>query len=184
MSIKFFLKSISYKKIIVFVGLVALIPTLSACGFQWQQKNAIPSQLQHIYLQSATNYDQFTASLKHSLTTDGVDVFNNPKKGNSILEIISTDFSHSGINAYSSAQASVYTFTFTAILSLHTPDGKAIFDRENFSVSRNITLNPNELLVASNQVTTAEAEMQQEVVRKVLNRLCSKEIKIKLHINN
>lgn len=176
MSITLLFKSMCYKKVLVFFVIITLVGSLSSCGFGWQKKETIPPQLRSLYLQSAHDYDQFTIGLKRTLVANGVNVFPNVNNADYVLDIVSMDFSHSGASVYSSAQASVYTFTFTANLSIYKVDGKVILPPQAISSSRVLTLNPSEVLAASNQVETVKQELQHEVIYQILNRLRSKQV--------
>jgi outer membrane lipopolysaccharide assembly protein LptE/RlpB len=173
---------INYLKYLV---LACLFLVFNGCGFHLRQNDALPIQLRTMYLQSPDQNSQFTISLKQVLLGSGVSIVDKPQDSVCIFEIISADIMRSGTNVYSSAQASVYTFTFTVVFKLIASSetntnikniGKTLLASQKISVSRNLTLNPNEILEASNQVGTITNEMQREVILKILNILESKEV--------
>ena len=177
MSIILLLKSMRYDKVLFFFIIVALVGLLSSCGFGWQKKETIPPQLRSLYLQSAHDYDQFNIYLKRTLIANGINILPNIKNAGYVLDVGSTDFSHSGASVYSSAQASVYTFTFTANLGIYKTGGKVILPLQTISSSRALTLNPSEVLAASNQVDMVKQELQHDVIYQISNRLRSKQVK-------
>ena len=90
--------------------------------------------------------------------------------------IIKTSFSYnqgSG-NPASSTQARIYTLNYVAIISITDHHNQTILTPTTVNVSRNITLQPNEVFDATPQVSTVKREMIQELSSKLLNVLSSK----------
>ena len=153
---------------------------LSGCGFHLSNNESLPPQLRTLYFQSDKPYDQFTVALKNTLTANGINIVSKPNAAKYSFTLTGISLTHSGASIYSSAQANIYSFTFTANFQLDA-EGKAILSSRGVSASRNLTLNPNEILESSNQVDSLVQEMQQEVIIKILNILKSPQTLEALH---
>lgn len=151
--------------------------TLSGCGFRAMPKNPLSPKMRNLYIQSVDPYGQFTLGLKHSLKAGGTNIANNISKASCILELSAIEFSHTGSGIYSSAQANIYTFNLTVLFKIRNAKGENISGERSVTVSRQLTLSPDEVLETSNQVLTIKNEMQREVILKIFNILSSKQMR-------
>ncbi len=99
-------------KFLKYIILIYILCSLTACGFKLYSKEAIPPQLHTIYLQSNNPYGSLETSLKQTLTTQGIHFTDSAKHVPIILNISDTNFTHDNSNTVSSAQATVYNFTY------------------------------------------------------------------------
>ena len=156
---------------------IAVLCSLTACGFKLYSKTAIPPQLHRIYLQSAHPYESLETSLKQILTMQGINFTDSPKTAPIILNITGISFSHDDSNTVSSSQATVFNFTYNVTFNLLDSHGKAIITPQTVSATRTLTLNPNEVLDANPEVDTTKQEMERELIFKITNHLNSKNTK-------
>jgi LPS-assembly lipoprotein len=155
---------------------LCILPFLVGCGFHLRTEYPLPSKLNSMYLKTPSPYSEFTLSLKEALKSNKIFLTENAKTAKSVLEIVTFDFKHSWANAYSSAQANVYTFFMTVEFRVVDSYGKDILSTQAVHVTRSLTLNPHEVLASSNQVETNKQEMEQEIIDKILRTLSSKQI--------
>lgn len=169
--------------VIKIIFLVILTCSLSSCGFKLRAYDNLPAELHTISLTSKNPYDPFSIYLKQTLKERGVQVVDKAKAGFYVLDLMDIILNHSGVNIYSSEQASVYNFTFNVTFKLDTTDGINILPPHSVIASRALTLNPHEVLEASNQVNIITKEMYREVGWKIFNILNSQEVRAKIRLH-
>lgn len=164
------------KKLLLLILSIIYSLTLAACGFQMYSKEILPPQLSNIYIQSSEPYDTFTANVKHSLRSAGINLVTAAKESPVTLNISGISFTHDNPNITSSSQATIYNFTYTVTFNLLDKTGKTIVERQSISATRTLTLNPNEVLEASSEVSVMKNEMERELVMQIFNRLSSNNV--------
>lgn len=162
--------------IVLKIFYLTMVLILTGCGFHLRAEYPVSTRLNNMYVEAQNPYSEFILSLKQTLKSNKVHLAENPKAANYILKIDSVKFTHSWANAYSSAQANVYTLFMTVVFKVIDSTGKDILPLKTIRVTRSLTLNPNEVLTTSNQVETNEQEMGEELIEKILYILSSKQI--------
>ncbi len=143
---------------------------LIGCGFTSYNINSLPSQLRQIYYQADYPNEPFEISLKKRLNTAGVNILNEPTKSSLILTV-GSNYSAKTNNPASTNQARVYNLSYSATITINDFYKKNIIAPHTVTVTRDITLQPDEIFEATSQVAVIKREMQQELVIKVLNVL-------------
>jgi len=165
------IKSMSYKIILIFC-----IIFLSNCGFHLRSQSSLPKALHKIYLQTDNPYDQFETAFAKSLSAIGVTILDKPDSNCPTLALAPTTFTSDNSSIGGSVQARVYNLTFTTNFKINNGQGKTILDAQTITVTKGLTLNPNEIFSASNQVDIEKQSMQQEAIVRILNILSSKQM--------
>lgn len=166
-----------HKHIVIICFLLALY----SCGFRLQDRHDLPPQLQTVYLRSDNPYGTLETGLKNSLKGMGTNFTDTANQAPVTLNIINTSFTHDNPNVVPSSQATVYNFTYSACFNLLDKKGKQITAPQTVAAIHTLTLNPNEVLEASNEVDTIKREMEKELVFKILNRLSAQNTKTALN---
>jgi LPS-assembly lipoprotein len=154
--------------------------SLSACGFKIRTADSLPKELHTLYLKTEFPYTPFNIALKQTIKSMHVTITDNSDTAPYTLNILAATVTHTDNTIYTSAQASVYSFTFSTTFQVTTRKNVTILPAKTISVTRNLTLNPNEILQASNQVDSLLANMYQEVIFKILAVLSSKQVQATL----
>lgn len=149
---------------------------LSACAFKLRGHDAWSPALQVMFLQTEEPYGQLTATLANALRSSGVTLVNSPQKAKTILILSKPQWSNRATTIGSSNQTRIYYVTYSVEYRLADARGKIIVSPRPLSVTRSLTLSPNQLLEANNQRTQLEREMQRELIGQLLNMLSSKQI--------
>lgn len=144
---------------------------LTSCGIYMQPNNYLPPQLDSIYLQTAAPYDEFAATCKQALEASGIKIVENKTAALYTLHITPAELTHTNLNISSSIHARIYSLALSTTFSLIDAQGKILIPTQLITNSRTITLNPNEILHASNQADIARNEMQYELIAKIFNIL-------------
>jgi outer membrane lipopolysaccharide assembly protein LptE/RlpB len=153
--------------------LLVLMIVLTACGFKAYNARSLSPRMQTMYVQSVMPYSTFTTSLKHFLKSAGVNLLDTPEPNELILNIDSISLTHDNPNIVSSAQATVYNFTYIVTFNVADTKGRLI-PEQTVLVTRTLTLSPNEVLEASGEVMILKEEMERELILKLFNVLSAK----------
>ncbi len=164
-------------KILIVLGSVSAI---TACGFKIYNTRNLPPQIHKMYYQSRNPHEKTEISLKNALIASGIVFTDNAKDAPVIFNIISTSFTHNNPNVVSSAQASVYTFTYTLVFNLLDKKGQSIIPSQYVASSRTVTLNPNEVIDSSPEVATTQEDMGRDLIFQVFARINSNNTKAAL----
>jgi len=149
---------------------------ITGCGFAPHSIDSFPPQLNRLYYQTKNPYEPFEIDLKKRLKIAGVTLLRSSEKSAVTLNI-STHYSAPSTNNYnpaSSTQARIYNLNYTATISISDYNNKILLAPQTVSVSRAVTLQPNEVLETTPQIAIAKQEMIQELSTKTLNILTAK----------
>lgn len=160
---------------ILYFALLILTFCLSGCGFTLRNAQSLPSQLQTMYYQTDNPYGDFEVLLKRSLISSKIILLPNPSKLAPTLHVSTEDVPPSTTSSVSSAAARVYTLTYRSIISVNDAQGKIIISPQTISVSRDLSLQPNEMIENASQVAIVKKEMMQELIVNMFNVLCAKD---------
>ena len=144
---------------------------LTGCGFHLYNKQAMAPQLATLYVQSNNPYGSLENNLKQSLAGLDIKLADSSQAAPVSLDITNSSLTHDNPALSSSSQATVYTFTYNVTFDLLDKHGKPIINPQTVTVTRTLTLNPNEVLEASSDVDSMKQEMERELVFKIINRL-------------
>lgn len=158
----------------LFFPLVLLI--ICGCGFKLNSKSAIPPQLHTVYLQAERPYESFAIKFRKALKSYGINVSDTPQPGAITIHLAATSFTHTETSTGPSTQARVYNLVYSVIISLSGGNGRTILAPKSVSVTRDLTLAPNEIFEISTQVDTTKQSMEQELLIKIFNILSSKQV--------
>jgi outer membrane lipopolysaccharide assembly protein LptE/RlpB len=153
-----------------FIALIQIF--LSGCGFTTYNINSLPPQLKQLYYQTDHPYAPFEVGFKKKLVAAGIKVLSTPKKSTPTI-IITSLYNHDANNSASSTQARIYNLSYTATVTINDGDNKQLLAPQIATVSRSITLQPNEIFEATSQVAIIKQEMRQELTTKIFNILSS-----------
>lgn len=143
---------------------------LAGCGFTTRNINSLPPQLSPAYYQAEHPYEPFEASFKKRLKATGVILLFEPQKSSPIIKL-SSNFSYTTNNPSPSVEARIYNLNYTATISISDFYNKELLAPKVATVSRSITLQPNEVFEATPQIAIIKREMQQELSTRVFNIL-------------
>lgn len=143
--------------------------SLSGCHFHLRDQNTLPIGIHHIIVTSDSPYDNFTKQLKTSLA-----LLNNSAQSTKSAQLIihKHDLSYRMPIIGSSQQARIYQYIFTLEYSLKV-NNTVLIDRKVISANKLLTLNKNALLTTNNQQNLLKIEIQQSVIRQLINELKS-----------
>jgi len=155
--------------------LVILTLCLSGCGFTLRNAQSLPPQLQTMYYQIDNPYGDFELLLKRSLISSKITLLPNPSKLAPTIHVSAEDVPPSTTTSVSSSSARLYTLTYKVVISINDAQGKIVVPPQTISVSRNLSLQPNEMIENASQVVIIKKEMMQELIVNIFNVLCARD---------
>lgn len=162
----------SYKITLIFFIIITV--GLAGCGFKARSQSSLPSQLHKIYIQNDGHPDQFTSMFKKSLKATGITVLDKPDAACPTLILFAPTFTSDNSTIGGSVQARVYTLSWSVGFQINDGAGKTLMNMQTITVNKGLTLNPNEVFSASNQVDIVKQSMQQEAIIRIFNILSSR----------
>jgi len=151
-----------------------IILGLTGCGFKLRSQASLPTQLHTVFLQTDNPFGQFETSFKKSLKAININLLDKPDPKYLTIALSPTSFTSDNASIGGSIQARVYNLIFSVSFKITDGQGKTLVAPQNVTVTRGLTLNPNEVFGASNQVDIVQQSMQQEAITRIFNILSSK----------
>jgi len=162
------------KKLLTLTIILTLTLCLTGCGFKLRFIDSLPPQLNKVYYQATNPYEKFSLNFKQALKSSGAIFLTQPEKSSPIITVTS-NYHYANNNPSSSSQARIYTLNYSASITIRDYDNNILMPKRSASVSRTITLQPNEVFEGTPQVEIVKAEMVQELSNKLLNILSSQQ---------
>lgn len=158
------------------ISLFVIFTLLTSCGFYLQGKKELAPSLHRIYLQSSDPYGYLVRNLKESLKMSKVQLVSTPGEADTILVISQDSASQELLASNGTLQTRQYSLKVTVVFEVTDPDGRVLIGPQTLSESRPITIQSNQILGSSNEVTLYQQQMRRLLAFAIMNRLASKEI--------
>jgi len=164
------------KKYLNNICLLPLIILLTGCGFAPHSVDSFPPQLKKVYYQTKNPYEPFEIELKKRLKIAGVTLLASPEKSSLILSVDAhyINPSSNNYNPSSSTQARIYKLGYNATISISDYNNKRVLSPQIVTVSRDVALQPDEVLESTPQIAIAQQEIIRELSIKTMNILTAK----------
>ena len=147
---------------------------LAGCGFHLRAAKSLPPQLYRVYYQTDNPYGQFEIAFKQALKSSNVVMLDAPNKTALVLHVSSVWSVPDTTVSMSTTSGRTYHLNYNATISINDASGKVLLSPQTVSASRDINLQPGEIIETTPQVEVVKQELQQELATKILNILCSK----------
>jgi LPS-assembly lipoprotein len=147
---------------------------LAGCGFHLRGIVNLPSQLQTLYLQSASPYSELTRQIRTSLKFSNAKLVSSADQAPVTLHIFDEKFSSSQTSVASTNQTRSYTATYSMQYNITSASGKVLMQTRTISSTQNVTAQPNEVLENTNKLDIAKQNLLRNLVSKLLFQLASK----------
>jgi len=151
---------------------IAITLTLGGCGFAPLNMKALPPQLKQVYYQADHAYGPVEVKLKKKLKSAGIILLPSSTKSALIINF-SSNYSHTSYTNISSVQGSTYSLTYTATISISDFYHKTLLSPQNITVTRSVSLNPNEVFELTSQIEIIKQEMREDLINKIFFILTS-----------
>lgn len=149
---------------------------LTACGFHLQGKKPLAAPLHRLYLQSPDPYGPLARNLQQSLRMSNVQLVDSPVEAETILDIIQDSDTQTLLAPNGTLQTRQYNLTVTVTFQVLDPKGRILIGPQTLSETRPITIQSNQVLGSSNEVTSYYQQMRRTLAYAIMNRLASQEM--------
>lgn len=151
--------------------LMLICMLISACGFQLRQPEALPPQLQTMYIATTSPNDPFVQQLERMLKANGVTLVNNPETANSTLKLLSIQSSNTMINSGGINVSGFYTAYLTVVFSVTDQQGHVIIPNTQLQQSQNFSSSASQVLSGNAIAAQLTTGMQQGMAQNIISQL-------------
>jgi outer membrane lipopolysaccharide assembly protein LptE/RlpB len=156
------------KRTFIFSCLIVLF-LLTGCGFSAAPRT-LNSRFATLQLQSDDSYGRFAKKMRQKLYAANVKIADAAKNA-PVLHITAATFSYLESGVGISNQGRVYYATMSVAFELKDQNGNSLIDYQKLQCSKNFILAPNELITNTNQLSTVENDLEEELVFKLFHAI-------------
>ncbi len=149
------------------------------CGFNPTNLHELPRNFKRIYYEGTNIHDSLHGAMVKRLKLQGVVLLPQPEKNAPSLKLTYSYFPNLGEHI-TSTQARIYILSYAATVAIIDINDKIILGPETVNVSRNVTLQPNEVFEVTSQISVVKGELQRELIDKIFNILASQKTELLL----
>lgn len=146
---------------------------IAGCGFKLRNSVTISPTLRIIYLKSSVPYTGLLAELRQNFLALNICVTQNPCQAPLTLDILSEKFQENRITISATSLLSQYLLSYEVVYQFESADCRIVVRPRIIRVTRNYTVNANQILGASNELPLLRQDMRREVVYQLINQLSS-----------
>jgi LPS-assembly lipoprotein len=156
------------------IGLAFLLSCLfiAGCGFKLRNSVVIPPALRVIYIKTCP-YNALLAELRQNFCALGIRTTRLPCQAPLTLNILSEKFLETRVTISATSLLSQYLLAYEVVYQFESADCEIIVPPRMIRVTRNYTVNANQILGASNELPLLQEDMRREVVYQLINQLSS-----------
>lgn len=146
-----------------------ILLSLIGCGFHLRGQMALPPAVKNISVISDVD-DPFIQQIKQRLEQYSINVTDDEKLSASVLTINNLTHRSSVSSVSSSTNTRQYYLSYQLFFSL-TVNKKILLNNQSVTSSRTLTVDANRILGSDDEEITLKQEMQQDLLRKLMQRL-------------
>lgn len=146
---------------------------LASCGFHLQGKMKLSPFLHKVYIRSADPYSYLVRNLTKFLKMSQVEVVDFEQDANAVIAIVSDQTNEQLLGVNDTQQTRQILLTATVIYSINDKVGHILFGPDTLTEQRIITMQSNQVLGSSNEMTFTFLAMRRALVYAMINRISS-----------
>lgn len=152
---------------------LALMATLSACGFKLRGSEGFNLPFHSIYLAFADT-SPLGAELRRNLRSlDGLTILDTPKGAEAQLDVVSETRGKTILSLNSQGRVREYLLTYTLVFKVRNADGAELLGPTEIALKRNIAFNEDATLAKESEEALLVRDMQTDLVQQILRRLAA-----------
>lgn len=149
---------------------------LTGCGFHLQGEANLAPPLQRMYLQASDPYGYLARILKQNLRMSHVEIVNSPAEARTTLVIMQDNVSQDLFSVSGTQQTRQYILRVTVIFEVIDSYGRILLAPQPLTAARTITVQSNQILGSSNEMSLFYQQMRREIANAIIYRLASNEV--------
>lgn len=154
--------------------IVILLLSVTGCGFHMRGYEALPPQLQHLYIQSNNPYSPLTKQLQQMLRSSGIVISSTAQAASVTLKVLGDDNGRQITSQGVSGQLATYMLSYSVTYQLIGNDGHVIQEPQTITTTRNYVVSANQILGDLSVEQNLQNEMRRDVINQLIQRLYSK----------
>lgn len=154
---------------------------LTACGFKLQGSQALPPQLQNVYVDSSqTPHSMIAPELTAALENNNVTCVTNLQTADFTLNITQDKQFSKQVGSGASQETRKYELTYSAAFTLSNSKGKVIYGPTTVTSSMIHYVYSGQVLGNNQEEGTLYRSLRRDIVQKILFKLSSTDVKAAL----
>jgi LPS-assembly lipoprotein len=159
--------------VIRLICLIGILLPMVGCGFHLRGYSLLAPAMHVVYVRTASPYSGLYSDLRQNFCALGVRVTNNACQAPVTLHILTEKIQQDRITISATSLLSQYLLAYEVDYQLEDSHGCLLVARRKIRVTRNYTVNANQILGASNELPLLRQDMRREVVYQLINQLSS-----------
>lgn len=159
----------SAKRLFKLIACLALVASISACGFALRGAVAFPFQSIHVGLPDSSNLG---AELKRNLRANGkTEVSPQVSTADVILDVLGETRDKQILSLNSQGRVREFNLIYQLKFRLRDKAGREVITPTTISLKRNLSFKENEVLAKEAEEALLYRDMQSEIVQQIMRRL-------------
>lgn len=153
------------------LALVALVLTLSACGFHLRNALTLPPDLGPVKVTARDRYSGLAQLLNRSLDSAGVQRANASQLDVATLRIESERWASTPLSIDAQGRAQEYTLRYAVVFSMVDAEGEDIVPQQAVELARDYLSIPTQSIGTDSERDLLSKEMEREMSASILRRI-------------
>lgn len=162
----------SFNRVGVQWGMVlALMLTLSACGFELRGTADLPTVMGRTYLDMPDRFGEFGRALERSLESNDIQIVNDPENATAVLQISQAQFVREAASFSGTALISEFRLTFRVRFQLLGEDSRPFSTNREVVLFRDYSFDSQEILASQREEEFLRGNLRNDMVNELVRRL-------------
>ncbi|MFL6586781.1 MAG: LPS assembly lipoprotein LptE [Luteimonas sp.] len=153
------------------LALVALVLTLSACGFHLRNALTLPPNLGPVDIVSSDPYSRLARSVERALAAAGAEIADPDATGVATLNIQSERWAALPASLDAQGRAQEYTLRYAVVFSMRDADGRDIVPQQAIELARDYLSPPTDSIGADSERELLSRELEREMTASIIRRI-------------
>ncbi|QOW18912.1 hypothetical protein INQ41_09520 [Lysobacter ciconiae] len=150
---------------------LALVLTVSACGFQLRDALTLPADLDPVKVVSKSRYSPLADRLQQSLTRAGATPASAAERNAAVLEIKAERWGDTPLSVDARGRAQEFSLRYAVVFEMRNGDGTVLVPQQNIELSRDYISVPNNSIGTEGEREILVRELQREMAASILRRI-------------
>jgi LPS-assembly lipoprotein len=160
------------KRFSAFVAVSTFALMLMSCGFQLRGTN-LNGTLPFKSVQIAGGSSAFTSSLKRYLTATGIQVTDDPKTAEAIIDIMQEARTRSVLSLNTQGRVREYSLQYRMQFRVKNNGNAELLPPNDILLKRTLSYNESQVLAKEAEAETLYKDMQDDMVQQILRRVAA-----------
>ncbi|MCD9098448.1 LPS assembly lipoprotein LptE [Luteimonas fraxinea] len=153
------------------LALVALVLTLSACGFHLRNALTLPPNLGPVDIVSSDPYSRLARSVERALAAAGAEIAEPRATDVATLNIQSERWAALPASLDAQGRAQEYTLRYAVVFSMRDADGRDIVPQQAIELARDYLAPPTDSIGADSERELLSRELEREMTASIIRRI-------------